>query len=131
MGEGSRRTVLVVDDETKITRLLTAFLESVGYEVRAEATGTGALEYVNGEGHVPDLVILDLRLPDISGYEVSTRLRRNYNQSTLPILMITAMDRPEDRDRGFEHGANAYLSKPFELGELNRTITSLLEERPA
>lgn len=128
MIEAMRKKILVVDDETKITRLLTCFLQSAGYEVHAEASGQAALDAVNQD--VPDLVVLDLRLPDISGYEVSTRLRRNFNPSALPIVMITAMDRPEDRERGFEHGANAYMAKPFELDELNQTITTLLQEEP-
>jgi len=126
-----RKRVLIVDDETKIVRLLSAFLEAEGYEVATATSGTAALDAVVAQP--PDLMILDLRLPDISGFEVSSRLRENYDHTTLPIVMITAMDRPEDKACGFEHGADAYMSKPFELSELNRTITTLLdqEEQPA
>ena len=125
MTEELRKQILIVEDESKIANLLKLYLETAGYEVRAEAFGANALDYA--AEHRPDLVILDLRLPDIAGYEVSTRLRKLYDRSVLPILMLTAMDRPIDRLRGFAHGADAYMSKPFELTELSETVTSLLE----
>lgn len=120
-----RKRVLVVDDEVKITRLLKSYLESSGYEVDAQLCGMAALDAARE--HQPDLVILDLKLPDISGFEVSDHLREIYNQDTLPILMLTSMDRAEDREKGFEHGANAYMGKPFDFGEVALQVDYLLK----
>ena len=119
-----RRRVLVVDDEAKITYLLKSYLEANGYEVATQVTGQAGLDYA--KEHQPDLVILDLKLPDISGYEVSDHLRAVYSHEALPILMVTAMDRPEDRERGFEHGADAYISKPFDFSCVATQVGMLL-----
>ena len=119
-----RRRVLVVDDEAKITRLLKSYLEASGYEVATQETGMAAVDYA--KEHQPDLVILDLKLPDISGYEVSDQLRQVYDHDALPILMLTSMDRPEDRERGFEHGADAYISKPFDFSSVAQQVGLLL-----
>ena len=118
------KRVLVVDDEEKITRLLKTYLESNGYEVETRTMGLEAVDYA--KEHQPDLVILDLKLPDISGYEVSDSLRQVYNHDTLPILMLTSLDRPEDRERGFEHGADAYISKPFDFSAVAQQVGLLL-----
>ena len=125
MNTAERKRVLVVDDEVKITRLLKSYLESSGYEVDAQLSGMAALDAARE--HQPDLVILDLKLPDISGYEVSDHLREVYNQETVPILMLTSMDRAEDREKGFLHGANAYMSKPFDFGEVALQVDQLLK----
>lgn len=119
-----RKLVLVVDDEPKIVRMLRELLESSGYEVQTESCGTAALDYA--KEHQPDLVILDLRLPDLSGFEVSEQLRQVYDHATLPILMLTAMDRAEDREHGLECGADVYMSKPVGLGELLEQVQLLL-----
>ncbi len=119
-----RKMVLVVDDEPKIVRMLKQLLESNGYEVQTESCGMAALDYA--KEHQPDLVILDLRLPDLTGFEVSEQLRQVYDHATLPILMLTAMDRAEDRQHGLESGADIYMSKPVGLGELLEQVQVLL-----
>ena len=126
MGGRTRKQILVVEDEEKIARLLTEHLESVGYEVHAETHGHTALAYA--AEHQPDLTILDLRLPDISGYEVCKELRKLYHPWIVPILMVTALDKPVDQLRGFACGGDAYLTKPFELTELLDTVSLLLGE---
>ena len=128
MDEKPRRSILVVEDEVGIGRLLAAYLESVGFEVHHETHGESALRYVSE--HRPDLVILDLQLPDIHGYEVCHELRRLYNSWALPIMMLTSMDASIDKLRGFAHGADAYLTKPFEPPELLPTVTRLLSQLP-
>ena len=125
MVEVERKQILVVEDESKISGLMKLSLEAAGYEVRTEALGTEALDYAATKR--PDLVILDIRLPDLLGYEVSERLRKLYDRTVVPILMVTAMDRPIDRLRGFAHGADAYMCKPFQLDELTETVATLLE----
>jgi len=123
-----RRRVLVVEDEPKISQLLKSYLEANGYEVETQATGQAGLDAAKERR--PDLVVLDLRLPDISGFEVSDHLRRVYSHEALPILMVTAMDRAEDRERGFEHGADAYIAKPFDFSSVAMQIGLLLSGPP-
>lgn len=116
--------ILIVEDEEALARHLRNHLQRAGYDVRMEHTGKGAL-LVAAE-HWPDLVILDLVLPDISGYEVCTELRRLYRPWNLPVLMLTALNSPKHHLLGFGHGANAYLTKPVASGELVRTVATLL-----
>ncbi len=125
MAESEKKHVMVVDDEAKIAQLLKTYLESFGYEVEMQYSGMAALDAA--KEHQPDLVILDLKLPDISGFEVSDHLREVYSQDTLPILMLTSMDRAEDREKGFEHGANAYMGKPFDFSEVVLQVENLLK----
>ena len=126
MDEEPRRRILVVEDEVGIGRLLTAYLESVGFEAHHETHGESALRYVTECR--PDLVILDLQLPDIHGYAVCQELRRLYHAWALPIMMLTGMDAGMDKLRGFACGADAYLTKPFEPPELLPTVMRLLDQ---
>ena len=116
--------LLIVEDEEALARHLGNHLQRAGYEVRMEHTGKAGL--VVAAEHWPDLVLLDLVLPDISGYEVCTELRRLYRPWHLPVLMLTALNSPKHRLLGFGHGADAYLTKPVSSGELLRTVATLL-----
>jgi DNA-binding response OmpR family regulator len=106
-------TVLVVEDELKLRELLRAYLERDGLEVLSTGSGAEALALA-AHGH-PDLVILDLGLPDIPGEEVARELRRD---SDVPILILTAKAGEDDRVRGLELGADDYVTKPFSPREL-------------
>jgi len=125
MAQPLRKMILIVEDEEKIATLIAAQLELVGYDVHTEGQGRPALEYA--AEHRPDLVVLDLRLPDIDGYTVCKELRRLYHSWTVPVVMVTGLDQPIDQVRGFAHGADAYMTKPFDLGELVEVITTLLD----
>ena len=116
--------ILIVEDEEALARHLGSHLQRAGYEVRMEHSGKAGL--VVAAEHWPDLVLLDLVLPDISGYEVCTELRRLYRPWHLPVLMLTALNSPKHRLLGFGHGADAYLTKPVSSGELLRTVETLL-----
>ena len=118
---------MVVEDEKAAARLLRLHLESAGFLVQTESTGATAL--CAAAERRPDLVILDLKLPDISGYEVCRQLRKRFPHGEVPILMLTALREPIDELRGFAFGAEAYLPKPFDMQELLQTIAILLEER--
>ena len=122
----SRKSILVVEDEEALARFLRWELESAGFDVQTETCGRGALDYA--AEHRPDLVILDLRLPDIHGYQVCRELRRLYHPWAVPVLMLTAMDKPIDQLRGFAYGADAYMTKPYEPAELFKTISLLMGE---
>lgn len=119
-----RKRILVVEDEAKIAAVLKLGLEASGYEVHAEDCGRTGLCWALE--HQPDLVILDVKLPDISGYDVCRELRKLHHSWTLPIMMVTAMDQPIDQLRGFGYGADAYLTKPFEIPEVVDTVALLL-----
>jgi len=120
------KRILVVEDEAEIAGLLKARLEANGYEVRVEEQGRDALEAA--QALRPDLVVLDLMLPDMDGYAVGERLRAQYSSRALPILMLTARDQPLDKLRGYGAGADAYLTKPFDARELLGTIAQLLRD---
>ena len=118
--------ILIVEDDADMAQVLKTRLRSVGFEVHAEDRGQTALSYASE--HQPDLVILDLKLPDMSGYEVCKALRKLYDAWSPPILMLTGMKEPVDQLRGFAHGADAYLTKPYEPTELVKTVSMLLGE---
>jgi DNA-binding response OmpR family regulator len=115
------QTVLVVEDESSIASFVALYLKNAGYKVRTVGTGEAALEQVNEER--PDLIVLDLMLPDIDGIEVCRRIRKS---SEVPILMLTARDEDVDKIIGLEVGADDYLTKPFNPRELVARVKSIL-----
>jgi DNA-binding response OmpR family regulator len=117
--------VLVVEDDEDIAQALQRSLRMEGYEVRSAADGAAALEHARG--FAPDLVILDLGLPEIDGIEVAKRLR---DGDDVPILILTARDALESRVEGLDAGADDYLLKPFERQELLARMRALLRRRP-
>jgi DNA-binding response OmpR family regulator len=120
----SRARILVVEDEDPLARLLKSHLERAGHDVHVENEGKPALAFA--AEHETDLVILDLKLPDMSGYEVCLELRRLYHPWILPVLMLTALNKPKHHLLGFSHGADAYLTKPVQTSELLGTIAEML-----
>ena len=115
------QTVLVVEDEASIASFVALYLKNAGYRVQTAGTGQEALDALSHDR--PDLVILDLMLPDIDGIEVCRRIRRG---SDLPILMLTARDEDVDKIIGLEVGADDYLTKPFNPRELVARVKSIL-----
>jgi len=122
-----RGRVLVVDDEAPITELLSTALRYMGYEVTTAATGSAALE--SASKAPPDVVVLDVMLPDIDGFEVCRRLRADGD--FVPIIFLTARDAEEDRVTGFIRGGDDYVTKPFSLEELTLRIGALLRRTRA
>ena len=120
MGAQSQ-TVLVVEDEASIASFVALYLKNAGYAVRTVATGTEGL--AQAESERPDLIILDLMLPDVDGIEVCRRIRQS---SDVPILMLTARDEDVDKIIGLEVGADDYLTKPFNPRELVARVKSIL-----
>jgi DNA-binding response OmpR family regulator len=117
-------TILVVDDEPKITRLVRDYLESAGFAVVTAADGREALMRARTER--PDLVILDLGLPHLDGLDVTRRLRRD---GEVPIIMLTARDDETDKLIGLELGADDYVTKPFSPRELVARVRAVLRRR--
>jgi len=119
----SEARILVVDDESKLVRLVREILLATGYEVLVANNGSHALEMTAVEG--PDLILLDLILPNnMDGYEVARRVREF---SDVPIIMLTAKVREGDILRGFETGADDYITKPFSAKELLARIRAVLK----
>jgi DNA-binding response OmpR family regulator len=116
-----RQRILVVDDEPAITELLQYHLERNGYQVVVAHDGREALRLARGSH--PDLVVLDLMLPELDGLDVCRELRR---ESTVPIIMLTARDGEVDRGVGLELGADDYVTKPFSVRELIARVKAVL-----
>ena|SRR5689334_3000905 len=110
------RSVLVVEDDREINELVGAYAEIAGFEYRAALDGSTALR----EAHerVPSAVVLDLMLPDIDGFEVCTRLKREDDTRGVPVIILTAMAGEANRKKGHACGASEYLTKPFDPDSL-------------
>jgi PleD family two-component response regulator len=119
------RRVLVVDDEEHIRRILKFQLEKNGYEVVTAENGEEALKLVRRS--VPDLILLDLMMPKIDGFEVCRQLRADFQTSQIPIIMLTAKSDLPDKIKGLQGGANDYLVKPYSNEELLLRVYNVLE----
>ncbi len=117
-------TVLVVEDERKLRELVRSYLERAGFTVLS--TGSGAEAITMAAAAAPDLVVLDLGLPDVPGETVARELRAGLVTGTTPILMLTARSAEEDRIRGLELGADDYVTKPFSPRELVLRVQAIL-----
>lgn len=119
---GNAGRVLVIDDETPITELVSMALRYEGYQMEQAHSGREGIEKVS-QFH-PDLLILDIMMPDLDGYEVARRLRQENQQ--VPIIFLTAKDSTEDKVRGLETGGDDYVTKPFSLEELSARVAAVL-----
>ncbi len=116
--------ILVVDDEPDIVALVVYHLAKAGYKVSSASTGTDALALAKRDR--PSLIVLDLMLPGMSGFDVLAKLRDEESTATLPVLMLTARKEEPDRIRGLELGADDYLTKPFSPQELVLRVGAIL-----
>ncbi|AHM65201.1 response regulator transcription factor [Paenibacillus polymyxa] len=120
-----RSTILIIDDDEKIVSMLRRGLAFEGYEVLTAANGAEGLnKMLTAE---PDLVVLDVMMPQVDGFEVCRRMREG--GSTVPVLMLTAKDEVENRVKGLDLGADDYLVKPFALEELLARVRALLRRK--
>ncbi len=119
-----KHLVLVVEDEEDIVRLISYHLEKEGYSVLSAGSGPEALDYVFE--HHPDLVILDIMLPEMDGLEVCRRLRSSEKTASTPILILSARKEELDRVLGLEMGADDYMIKPFSVRELMARVKAML-----
>jgi two-component system alkaline phosphatase synthesis response regulator PhoP len=120
-----RKRILVVDDEIYIVHILEFTLTMEGYEVLTAADGEEALRRL--EQDRPDLVVLDIMMPKVDGYEVLRRIRADEEFRQLPVILLSAKGRPIDRETGLEIGADDYIVKPFSPRRLLEKIQDLLE----
>jgi PleD family two-component response regulator len=116
--------ILVVEDDIDTSEMLSAYFEAQGYDVKAVAWGEDALKAT--QETIPDLVVLDIRLPDIDGYEVCRRLREHRRTEHVPIIFLTERRERIDRLTGLELGAVDYITKPFDIQELRLRVRNAL-----
>jgi two-component system OmpR family response regulator len=117
-------SLLVVDDEPNIRELLSASLRFAGFRVASAATGAEAVAYVQRTR--PDLVVLDVMLPDVDGFTLVKRLRDDSDRDKIPVIFLTAKDGVEDKISGLTAGGDDYVTKPFSLEELIARIRAIL-----
>ncbi len=119
--------VLIVDDEPNILRLIGYSLEVAGYEIVTAKTGAEALKVVELEQ--PDLIVLDVMLPDMSGLDICQQLRKKPQTTDLPIIMLSARAQVADKVEGLKAGADEYVTKPVDAEEMTARVAALLERR--
>ena len=118
--------VLVVEDDEMTAEVVRVNLEAEGFEVVHALNGAAGLAAI--AQHRPDLVLLDVMMPEIDGWTVLTRLREDPITQDLPVIMVSAKAMPADQVRGYNLGANAYLPKPFSSSELVEKVRHVLED---
>ena len=119
------KRVLVVDDEPNIVMSLEFLMRRAGFEVGVARNGREALEAL--EGAPPDLLLLDVMMPEFDGYEVCERVRARPDWSGTKIVMLTARGREVERERGLSLGADAYVTKPFSTRDLVEQVKRMLD----
>lgn len=120
-----KRRLLLVDDEANLLRAVTWTLRDAGYDVTAARSGPDAL--IELAKSIPDLIISDIRMPGLDGYELLRRLRANGRTNLIPVIFLTAKGTLNDRITGLHCGADAYITKPFDPDELLAIIKNILE----
>ncbi|MDP3921642.1 MAG: response regulator [Candidatus Omnitrophota bacterium] len=120
-----KKKVLFVDDEPMIVKIMKSRLEANNYEVFTALSGQEAIELALGQK--PDLILLDILMPDLNGYEVCGRLKSNPRTKEIPVIMFTALQEDECKERSEEMGAVEIIRKPF-VGDLVRAIRKVFEQ---
>ena len=118
------KKVFIADDESGFVATLKSRLEFEGYDITTAPDGKAALEQIPVEK--PDLVLLDIMMPNVNGYQVCRELKEDPDTSSIPILMLTAKSQESDKFWGMEAGADDYMTKPFDMDELIKKIERLL-----
>lgn len=119
-----QKKILVVEDEESLLKLESILLTTKGYLVQGVTSGLAALEAIDEE--MPDLVLLDVMLPKMDGFEVCTRIKQNPATKHIPVILLTAKKTPEDISRGKEVGADEYITKPFKSANVMENIAKLI-----
>src|SRR6516164_4121764 len=115
---------LIVDDEVELGELLAEHLRRWGFEPTLHTEGKGAVDWARQ--HMPDVILLDLMLPDIDGYSICETLKLDRDTNRIPIIMTTALSGHEDKVRGLQVGADRYVTKPFTSDQLHNAIREAL-----
>ena len=119
-----QKKILIVEDEESLLKLESILLTTKGYLVQGVTNGVAALEAIEEE--MPDLVLLDVMLPKMDGFEVCSRIKQNSDTRHIPVILLTAKKTPDDVARGQEVGADHYITKPFKSAMVMDVIESLI-----
>lgn len=119
-----RKRILIVDDEPMVVKILDARLPKKDYETLCAFNGKSALKIAKEEA--PDLILLDVMMPDINGYEVTKRLKSEASTRNIPVILLTALDGPEEKTKGLKAGADDFLNKPIHFAELLARVRLLI-----
>jgi CheY-like chemotaxis protein len=122
--KGQRYTILVADDEPEVVSLVEIVLATEGYKVEGAAHGKEAVDKI--EANPPDLILLDMRMPEMTGLMVLDHLRSDPALASIPVIMLSVVITDPEIRTALEHGAIAYLSKPFEIRELGWLVDHIL-----
>ena len=122
------KRVLLAEDEPNIAESITFLLERAGFEVTVENDGRGALDAVMADS--PDVLVLDVMLPGLDGYEILRTLRADRDRESLPVLMLTAKGQREDREMALKCGADLFITKPFSNAEIVSAVRRLADGDP-
>lgn len=121
---GEKQLVVIAEDDPQIANLIKFKLEKSGYEVMHGENGRAALQLINE--HQPDIVILDVMMPIMDGFEVLRLMKEGEGTSRIPVIMLTARSMEADVLRGFDEGAVDYITKPFSVAELTARVRNVL-----
>ncbi|HNE82922.1 MAG TPA: response regulator [bacterium] len=127
MPEQTGKTIIAVDDSELNLMMMQSFLEPMGHNVIVATNGKDALELIRTE--IPDLILLDVMMPEMDGFEVCRRIKSNDRTRHIPVIMITALDKVEDNVKGIEAGAEDFLTKPFDAVILAARMKALLQSK--
>lgn len=122
-----KKRILLVEDNMDMRELVSNGLTALGYEVMVARNGREAVELATAQ--LPDLLVMDIMLPDMNGLEVTSQIRKNPKTKGIPVLAATARVLPADREKCLESGCDGYIAKPFRLKELRAAIDKLLTDR--
>ncbi|MCD6179226.1 MAG: hybrid sensor histidine kinase/response regulator [Bacteroidales bacterium] len=120
----NKRLILIVDDSPNNQRIIGAILSDKSYQIAYASSGKEALEFVNK--HIPDIILLDIMMPEMDGFEVKAKLNEDAIQKEIPVIFITALEEPENKAKGFELGGRDYLVKPINKLEVLARVRSQL-----
>ena len=123
--KSSSKKVVIVEDQPSVADLLEAMLSIDEYQVTKIHSSTGALSLIQAEN--PDVVLLDIMMPDVSGLEVLRFIRREPDLQNIPVVIVSAKVLPSDIREGLDAGATAYLTKPVDVGTLRRTVARAIQ----
>jgi two-component system cell cycle response regulator DivK len=127
-GNANRKRILIVEDDHRSMTLLNDFLRAHGYEILKASEGAEAINLARHEQ--PDLILMDIRLPNTSGLDVTRLLKKDDQTTAIPIIAVTAFATPGDQSSALESGCAAYIPKPVNVYELLKTIGSFLSGSP-
>ncbi|HBD96444.1 MAG: hypothetical protein A2015_16035 [Spirochaetes bacterium GWF1_31_7] len=122
--EKTIKSILIADDTTENLHLLADFLIDEGYQIRTVTSGALAIKAV--ETAIPDLILLDIRMPGIDGYEVCKQLKKNDVTKNIPIIFLSGLIDPNEKEKAYQLGGDDYLSKPFDSNELIIKVKNLI-----